>query len=274
MIPITQKNEIINAKTTHGIQKTKTASVPKLNIDWEHFRSDIDIAEVADLLGIEMVGKGGTFFCPSHNDTNNPSAKIRPKSNTWHCFTCGAGGTCLDLVQAVNGGTILEAAQYLEAVYPGGIEIVGETQEQEKEYEIPEPVLRQIGLKRNPFAVQTVRIPICMTGDSSDKNAIQYEQKKFSIDPLQAAELVLDHCMEYYNKHMRMSQQIKKIYPDLGQDALAYMEEKNKIDLAPVSTLAQDMRDIIAKEAKEYFPWDEIENAANKANKTVEELDL
>lgn len=274
MIPVTQVIERLDSRTTSCTKKTKTASVPKLNIDWEHFRSDIDIAEVADLLGVEMVGKGGTFFCPSHNDINKPSAKIRPKSNTWHCFTCGAGGTCLDLVQSVNGGTILEAAQYLEAVYPGGIEIVGEVQEQEREYEIPEPVLRQIGLKKNPFTVQTVRIPISMSEVDSNKSAVVYEQRKFTIDPLQAAELVLDHCVDYYNKHMRMSQQIKKFYPDLGKEAFLYMEEKNKADLAPIAALAEDMRDIIAKNAKEYLPWDEIENAADEAVKTVEELDL
>lgn len=253
---------------------TKRTSYPKLNIDWEHFRSDIDISEVAEDLGIDIVGKGGTFFCPSHNDINNPSAKIRPKSNTWHCFTCGAGGTCLDLVQAVHGGTVLEAAQYLETMYPGGIKIVGEVQNEEKEYEIPEKLLRQIGLKKNPFAVQSVRIPVSMDDSKDEKHPVQYEQKQFCIDPVQAAELVLDHCMEYYNKHMKMSKQIEKLYPELNDDALKYIREKNKYDLAPIAVLCEEMRDIIAKEAKQYVPWEEVETCADEAIKAVEDMEI
>lgn len=255
-----------NSQTTN-INKT---SVPKLNIDWEHFRSDIDISEVAGHLGIEMIGKGGSFLCPSHNDTNNPSARIRPKSNSWHCFTCGAGGTCLDLVQAVNGGTILEAAQYLETIYPGGIEVVGDVTEEEQEVKIPDNLLKQIGLKRNPFAVQTVRVPVASADNTNEKNPVVFEQKRYYIDPLQAAELVLDHCMEYRNKHAKMVKQIEKLYPGLNQEAVTYMHEKNKSDLAPIISLANEMRDIIAANAKEYVPWDEDKK---EINNTADEPD-
>jgi hypothetical protein len=59
----------------------------------------IPIEQSASRLGI-VVTKG-KFLCPSHDD-HNPSASINPDGVHWKCFSCGAGGSAIDLVMAVR----------------------------------------------------------------------------------------------------------------------------------------------------------------------------
>ena len=59
----------------------------------------IPIDQAASRFGIEVVR--GKFLCPSHDD-RNPSASINPDSTHWKCFSCGAGGSAIDLVKAVE----------------------------------------------------------------------------------------------------------------------------------------------------------------------------
>ena len=48
--------------------------------------------------------KGGKIRCPmpDHEDTN-PSCKLYPKDNSWHCFSCNERGSNVDLVMRLAG---------------------------------------------------------------------------------------------------------------------------------------------------------------------------
>ena len=59
----------------------------------------IPIDQAASRLGI-VVTKG-KFLCPSHDD-HDPSASIDSDGVHWKCFSCGVGGSAIDLVMAVR----------------------------------------------------------------------------------------------------------------------------------------------------------------------------
>ena len=59
----------------------------------------IPIVQAASRFGIEVIK--GKFLCPSHDD-HDPSASTNPDGIHWKCFSCGAGGSAIDLVKAVE----------------------------------------------------------------------------------------------------------------------------------------------------------------------------
>ena len=59
----------------------------------------IPIDQAASRLGIVVIK--GKFLCPSHDD-HNPSASIDSDGVHWKCFSCGVGGSAIDLVMAVR----------------------------------------------------------------------------------------------------------------------------------------------------------------------------
>ena len=77
-----------------------------------------ELAEKVDL--VEYIGKteelhrrGDCYVinCPFHKDDNDPSLSIRPSTNRWHCFGCGATGNIFDWIQAYEGKTFPEALE-------------------------------------------------------------------------------------------------------------------------------------------------------------------
>jgi len=63
-------------------------------------RSRIPILELARLYGV-TVDRANMCLCPVHAE-RNPSCKLYPAKNTWHCYGCGAGGSVIDLAMALN----------------------------------------------------------------------------------------------------------------------------------------------------------------------------
>ncbi len=62
---------------------------------FEYIRSNLDILEVAQRYGIE-VNRHHKALCIFHQD-KNPSMSF--KDNRFKCFSCGVGGSSIDLVQ-------------------------------------------------------------------------------------------------------------------------------------------------------------------------------
>jgi DNA primase len=56
--------------------------------------------------------------CPLHGGEERESFHVNTAKQLFHCFSCGAGGTVLDLVAAVEGCGLREAAERLAV---GGI---------------------------------------------------------------------------------------------------------------------------------------------------------
>lgn len=75
-----------------------------------------ELAEKVDL--VEYIGQTEELHkrsncyvinCPFHKGDNDPSLSIRPSTNRWRCFGCGAGGNIFDWISAYEGKTFSEA---------------------------------------------------------------------------------------------------------------------------------------------------------------------
>ena len=61
--------------------------------------------------------KNHLLNCPFHND-NTASLQVYPKTNTWHCFGCGAGTDVIDLFQMMDKSTKHEAIEKAKSMTP------------------------------------------------------------------------------------------------------------------------------------------------------------
>jgi DNA primase len=54
--------------------------------------------------------------CPIHRGGGHDAFHVNSARNIFHCFACGAGGTVLDFVAAMEDCSLFEAAQRLQAM--------------------------------------------------------------------------------------------------------------------------------------------------------------
>jgi DNA primase len=54
--------------------------------------------------------------CPIHHGDGRDAFHVNLARNVFHCFACGAGGTVLDFVAAMEGCSLFEAAQMLKSM--------------------------------------------------------------------------------------------------------------------------------------------------------------
>ena len=82
-------------------------------LDVEAARS-VGILDVARLLHLDPVRQGKEWVarCPLHED-KEPSLRLNPVRNLWHCFPCGEGGDGIRLVQRVRGIGFTDAVREL-----------------------------------------------------------------------------------------------------------------------------------------------------------------
>ncbi|MCL1884734.1 MAG: CHC2 zinc finger domain-containing protein [Defluviitaleaceae bacterium] len=82
---------------------------------FEEIRARVPISKMLALYGMEM-HHGNKVLCPFHNE-KTPSFIVYPKSNSWHCFGCGVGGSVIDFAMKYFDGVALEAAKkYFDGV--------------------------------------------------------------------------------------------------------------------------------------------------------------
>src|SRR6266496_284510 len=55
-------------------------------------------------------------ICPIHRGEGREAFHANLRRNLFHCFSCGAGGTVLDFMVAMEGCTLLEAARKLQSM--------------------------------------------------------------------------------------------------------------------------------------------------------------
>lgn len=81
---------------------------------------DIPIIEVAQKLGMKVwrAGVNHKTLCPWHND-HHPSLGLVTGSgkNFYYCYTCGKGGSTIDLAMQVGGWSFQNACQWLSATF-------------------------------------------------------------------------------------------------------------------------------------------------------------
>jgi DNA primase len=72
--------------------------------------------DIVDLIGRSVkLRRAGTNFlglCPFHNE-KTPSFNVRPSTNSYHCFGCGAGGNAFRFLMEHDGLTFIEAVKRL-----------------------------------------------------------------------------------------------------------------------------------------------------------------
>ncbi|NJD66847.1 MAG: toprim domain-containing protein [Chloroflexi bacterium] len=85
--------------------------------DTDAIRRDHPIADVAVASGLQLRPTGGRLVavCPFHGDTR-PSLIVYPRTRSYYCFGCGAGGDVLDFVSRLHNTSFKEAAALLQGL--------------------------------------------------------------------------------------------------------------------------------------------------------------
>jgi hypothetical protein len=86
----------------------------------ERLKASVPMADLVAADGLKLVRQGGDLagLCPFHDD-REPSLKVTPGKNLWHCFGCGAGGGPVDWVMKRRGVSFRHAVELLRE-RPGG----------------------------------------------------------------------------------------------------------------------------------------------------------
>ena len=84
-----------------------------VNYRSENIKAALDIEKVFSFYGYEP-NRQGFVSCPFHSE-KTASCKIYPKSNSFYCFGCGAGGDVIDFVRLLYGLDFRQACVRLEA---------------------------------------------------------------------------------------------------------------------------------------------------------------
>lgn len=74
-------------------------------------RNDI-IELVSKYVALKRAGGNMSGLCPFHNE-KTPSFTVFPKTRSYYCFGCGAGGDAVSFVMAMEGLSYPEAVEYL-----------------------------------------------------------------------------------------------------------------------------------------------------------------
>lgn len=92
-----------------------------------------DTVSVCEREGIELRQRGRSMWglCPFHDD-KNPSMKVDPDRQRFHCFGCGAHGDVIDFIQRLHGFTFKEALLHL-GIEPGKPPVVDEKEKRKRE---------------------------------------------------------------------------------------------------------------------------------------------
>lgn len=79
-------------------------------MDFKAIRHQVDLFSIIkNYLGEPI--KTNTWFCPFHNDTNNPNLTI--KDNWYRCWACGEQGDVTDFVSRMENVGLVQAREYM-----------------------------------------------------------------------------------------------------------------------------------------------------------------
>jgi DNA primase len=85
-------------------------------VDTNGLKQAHPIADVVSRYGIELRPSGRALIgrCPFHDDRGRPNLHIYPRTASFCCYRCGAGGDAIRFVELIDGVTFIEAAKRLE----------------------------------------------------------------------------------------------------------------------------------------------------------------
>jgi DNA primase len=90
------------------------ARIPQDELD--RLKREVDLAELVRSRGVKLSANGKDLvgLCPLHEEAE-PSFRVSPSKNVFHCFGCGAKGTVVDFVMRIEGVTFRHAVEILRA---------------------------------------------------------------------------------------------------------------------------------------------------------------
>jgi DNA primase len=93
-------------------------------VDFATIKQSVGLAPVLRQYQVSLRRSGRDQYrglCPIHHGEGRDAFHANLSRNIFHCFSCGAGGTVLDFVAAMEGCTLREAARKLagETAVPG-----------------------------------------------------------------------------------------------------------------------------------------------------------
>jgi DNA primase len=91
-------------------------------VDTDALKRSNPIAEVVGLYGIELRRHGSALVgrCPFHQDRSRENLYVYPRTASFYCYRCSAGGDAIRFVQLMDGVAFLEAARRLSGATSTG----------------------------------------------------------------------------------------------------------------------------------------------------------
>ena len=88
-------------------------------LDFKSIKRSVTMESVLRHYQVQLRRSGKDQYrgcCPIHRGDGHDAFHVNSARNIFHCFACGAGGTVLDFVAAIEGCSLFEAAQRLQAM--------------------------------------------------------------------------------------------------------------------------------------------------------------
>ena len=86
----------------------------------ERIKCEVSLVRLIEAQGHRLASQGKDLACrcPWHEGDETPSCIVTPKTNLWHCFGCGAGGTVIDWVMRSHRVSFRHACELLMKEHP------------------------------------------------------------------------------------------------------------------------------------------------------------
>jgi len=86
----------------------------------ERLKGEVSLVRLIEAQGHRLTSQGKDLACrcPWHEGDETPSCIVTPKTNLWHCFGCGAGGTVIDWVMRSHRISFRHACELLLKEHP------------------------------------------------------------------------------------------------------------------------------------------------------------
>lgn len=104
------------------------------SLDFKSIKRGVKLESVLRHYHVKLRRNGKDQYrgcCPIHRGEGRDAFHVNLARNIFHCFACGAGGTVLDFVAAMDRCSLFEAAQKLQTMTGSSVPTVSTTNEKE-----------------------------------------------------------------------------------------------------------------------------------------------
>ena len=104
------------------------------SLDFKSIKRGVKLESVLRHYHVKLRRSGKDQYrgcCPIHRGDGQDAFHVNLARNIFHCFACGAGGTVLDFVAAMERCSLFEAAQKLQAMTGSSVPMTSTPNEKE-----------------------------------------------------------------------------------------------------------------------------------------------